>query len=527
MLPGRKYTPEDVVRIAWHRKWVLIAGMVLLTTIAVAGSRQLPDLYRSETLILVIPQRVPESYVRSTVTARIEDRLRSLRQEMLSRSRLERIITEFNLYEDQRETVPMEVLVAQMRANVQVETVRDDAFTVSFVANAPRTAMIVADRLATVVIEENLRDRETLAQGTNRFLESQLEDARQRLILHENRLAEYRRRYSGELPSQLETNLQVIESTQQQIHNLTESINRDRDRRLLLEKSMAEALNAEVPASPRAAAGDDPMAIGEGRAIDQLDQARADLRALELRFKPEHPDVMAKRRVIAELERKVKQEMTAAAQGERPIEQTLTAADLIRRARARGYQAEIAQIDQQISGKEAEMERLRKAMGDYQRRVDAVPGHESELSELMRDYETLQIVYRDLLAKKENSEISADLERQQVGEQFRILDPARLPEKPFSPNRPRIALLASVLGLGLGLGLTAFLEYRDMTLRTEDEIVRTLVLPVLSAIPIMTAVADVRRHRRNVTLTIAAGLVGLIAAAVTVVWQLGLAGGPR
>ena len=132
------------------------------------------------------------------------------------------------------------------------------------------------------------------------------------------------------------------------------------------------------------------------------------------------------------------------------------------------------------------------------RRVEAVPGHESELTDLMRDYDTLQKVYADLLAKKENSQISANLERQQVGEQFQVLDPARLPEQPFSPDRPRIALGGAPSGWCSPFGLIGFLEYRDVTLRTEDEIVRTLVLPVIAAIPMMTAVADVRRRQRAV-----------------------------
>ena len=128
----------------------------------------------------------------------------------------------------------MEVIVEEMRQRVIVDTVREDAFKMSYISEVPRTAMIVTDRLAAMFIEENLRDRGLLADGTNQFLESQLDDARTRLVEHEQKLEEYRRRNSGELPSQLQTNLQVIESTQNQIQNLNESINRDRDRRLVL-----------------------------------------------------------------------------------------------------------------------------------------------------------------------------------------------------------------------------------------------------------------------------------------------------
>lgn len=516
MLPGRQYTPEDIAAVAWRRKWIVVSVVSLVTTAAIALSMQLPDLYRSETLILVVPQRVPESYVRSTVTMRIEDRLRSLRQQILSRSNLERIITDFQLFDADVQKRPMEVIVEEMRQRVIVDTVREDTFQVSYISEVPRTAMIVTDRLAAMFIEENLRDRGLLADGTNEFLESQLDAARKRLVGHEEKLEDYRRRNSGELPSQLQSNLQVIESTQSLIQNLNESINRDRDRRLVMERSLADADNTTPiePGNARSGVLDTP----EVRAIDQLELARGELRDLLLRLKPEHPDVVAKARTIKQLEAKVQGTASNSGAPGRN-EPFLSGSELVRRARARQIQQEMAKLDEQITSKEADMRDLRQRMSDYQRRVDAVPGHESELTGLMRDYDTLQKVYSDLLAKKENSQISANLERQQVGEQFKVIDPARLPEEPFSPNRLRISLIAGALGLFLALGVLGVIEYRDMTLRTEDEIVRTLVLPVIAAIPLMTAIAEARRRQRNRILLGAATAMTVVGLTVAV-WQM-------
>jgi polysaccharide chain length determinant protein (PEP-CTERM system associated) len=516
MLPGRKYTPEDIAAVAWRQKWIVVSLVSLLTTAAIAVSMQLPDLYRSETLILVVPQRVPESYVRSTVTMRIEDRLRSLRQQILSRSNLERIITDFQLFDKDVQKRPMEAIVEEMRQRVTVDTVREDTFQVSYISEVPRTAMIVADRLAAMFIEENLRDRGLLADGTNEFLESQLDGARTRLVEHERKLEEYRRRNSGELPSQLQSNLQVIESTQNQIQNLNESINRDRDSRLVKERSLADADNTTPiePGNARSSVLDTP----EVRAIDQLELARTELRDLLLRLTPEHPDVVAKSRTIKQLEAKLQGPApnSGTPAGNQPY---LTGAELVRRARGRQIQQEMAKLDEQIAGKEADMRELRQRMSDYQRRVDAVPGHESELTGLMRDYDTLQKVYADLLSKKENSQISANLEREQVGEQFKVIDPARLPEQPFSPNRLRISVIAAALGLFLAVAVLGVIEYRDMTLRTEDEIVRTLVLPVIAAIPLMSAIADARRRQRNRMLLGAVTAMTVVGLTVAV-WQM-------
>lgn len=521
MLPGRKYTPEDIVAIVWHRKWLLVAGMLVCTSIAVAVSMRLPNRYRSETLILVIPQRIPESYVRSTVTMRIEDRLRSIEQEILSRSRLERVIAEFDLYAEERKQQPMEVVIEKMRSNVTVDTVRDDAFKVSFTSTVPRTAMIVTERLASMFIDENSKDRSVMAEGTNQFLESQLVDARAQLQDHEKKLEAFRRRNSGELPSQLQTNLQVIQGNQSQIQSLNESINRDRDRRLVLEKQVADALAAPVDGTASA----DAPAAGP---VDQLAKAREELHVLELRLKPEHPDVVAKKRSIADLERAVEQQAAGADPGDQqPAAKPASAAEAVRQARARQFQIEMAKVDRQIASKEADVARLRQAVSDTQRRVDAVPGHESELTDLMRDYETLQKTYSTLLAKKEDSKISANLERQQVSEQFKILDRARLPEKPSSPNRLYIALGAAAFGLALAIGLAGFLEYRDTTLRTEDEILRTLVLPVIAVIPMMHAAADIRRRRRKEIVTAALAAFATVGVVAATLWRLGLLKGIR
>jgi polysaccharide chain length determinant protein (PEP-CTERM system associated) len=530
MLPGRNYTPEEIIRILWFRKWILLAGMITTAAIAFSVSLRIPNQYRSDTLILVIPQRVPESYVHSTVTMRIEDRLRSIQQEILSRSRLEKIIDEFNLYPQLRPIKPLESIVEQMRTNIIVETVRDDAFKVSFTDPVPRTAMIVTDRLASMFIDENSRDRSVMADSTNQFLESQLGDARNRLVAHERKLEEFRRRNSGELPSQLQTNLQVIQGDQNQIQNLSESINRDRDRRLILEKAAADALandNPSLAPDGGGAAAADPAAGSEGRAIEQLDKARNDLQSMELRLKPEHPDIVAKKRQVAELERKVNQESSAERPASAPAAKPVTTAELIRRRRAQQYQPEIDKLDRQIAAKDVEMERLRRSVSDYQHKVDSVPGHESELTDLMRDYETLQKIYSSLLAKKEDSKISANLERQQVSEQFKILDRARIAERPFSPNRLMITAMAAAAGLMVGMAIAGFMEYRTTALRTEDEIVRELVLPVIAAIPIMVTGADIARRRRVMIASVALAVIVLTAMTAVSLLRFGLLKGLR
>ena len=188
MIPGKKYTPEDLLDIAKRRWWLIVLPFLVVSIGTAIYARLLPNLYRSETVILVVPQQIPESYVRATFTTRIEDRLQSIQQQILSRTFLERIILDFDLYARARKTTVMENVVETMRRrDISIETVKGDAFRVAYVSGDPQIAMKVTERLAALFIEENRHDREVLANGTNQFLESQLEDARRRLAEHEKR----------------------------------------------------------------------------------------------------------------------------------------------------------------------------------------------------------------------------------------------------------------------------------------------------------------------------------------------------
>src|SRR5215213_2390708 len=271
------------MRILRRRAGPLLATLALVSGATAAGALLLPDLYRSETLILVVPQRVPESYVKATVTAKIEDRLLSITHQILSRTRLERIIQDFDLYAPARRTGVMETIVEDMRRDITVKVVKGDAFRVAYVGDDPRTVMQVTARLASLFIEENLRDREELAEGTNRFLEAQLAEARRRLIDHEKKLQEYRSRFAGELPSQLPSTLQIIQNNQMQMQSMFESVNRDRDRRLLIERQLRQAENEAESSS---SAPDAPST-----AARQLAASRAALAESETRLTAAHPDV--------------------------------------------------------------------------------------------------------------------------------------------------------------------------------------------------------------------------------------------
>ena len=317
MLPGKKYTPDDYVRIIWRRRWFIAIPLVVVASATMVVSMFLPNRYRASTSILIVPQRVPETVVRPQVDDNLGERLNTIQQQILSRTRLERIVQEFNLYERERERMIMEDVIERMRGDISVNVARPRSrrdevnnFSVSFTTADPRKAMRVTERLASLFVQENLEERENRSEQTDSFLQAQLEEARRRLKEKETLLAEFRRLHTGRLPDQVQSNLQLLQGAQARLHALSEANNRDRDRLALLERQLAE-----MPAVPpgQVSAGPLPRRGGGEQnqattAAQQLEIARGELRALQLRLRPEHPDVGRAKRLIAELEAKAEAE---------------------------------------------------------------------------------------------------------------------------------------------------------------------------------------------------------------------------
>jgi polysaccharide chain length determinant protein (PEP-CTERM system associated) len=496
-------------------------------------------------LIQIVPQQVPESYVRSTVPTRMQDRLPTMTQLVLSRTRLEEMINQFNLYSDLRRRVPMEDVVEQMRKDVSIVPDKGDAFRVGYVGQDPRSVAKIAERLSSLFIEENLRDRSQLAEGTNEFLETQLEDVRRQLTTYEQKLAEYRQHHSGELPSQATSNLQALNGVQMQIQALNEALNRDRDRKLFLERSLAEWTNPDGSATGNetlekrldelakavTTATDASAASSDGAArpssdAQQLAAARQLLTSLELRLKPTHPDIVRLKRTIAELEQREQSADLNKPVSEQPDDPSkgLSSTELEKRTRIIGLQAELQMVDHQISTKESDLSKLQQTAASYQTHLDNIPEREAELSGLTRDYASLQDSYTRLLAKKQESQVAANLERRQIGQQFRLLDPARVPERPISPNRPLLDLIGLGGGLAVGVLLGGLFEFRDASFRTEGDVTSVLSLPVLASIPELLTAADQRRRRFRRKLVGAAAVVAtlLLVVGAVVAWRLGV-----
>ena len=468
-----------------RRKWLILIPFVVISFATVFYAVSLPPIYRSETTILVEPPQVPENYVQSTVTGSVQDRLNTISQQILSRTRLEGVIKELHLYSERLSKSSMEAVVNVMRKNTEIKVVRESrqrgataTFKLAFCGSDPATVQRVAQKLAMLYIEENLRVRENMARGTKDFMEKQLQEIEQDLRQLEEVLREFKQRYMGELPQQLEANLRSLDQLQQQKSSVLDSLRDAEDRQVLLEQQLQE--------TPQYLTG---SGTDQEDLHRQLELKGQQLIELEARYTDLYPDVVRLKREIRDLEKRI-----ASSRQSRRGEVQPESSSVVNPAYTR--------IKGQVDANELNVSNLRDEIGaidwkmkSLQRRVENTPKREQELMILTRDYETIKRSYDSMMERKINAEIAENLEIRQKSEQFRILDPANYPQKPVRPNRLKILAMGLALGLGFGGGLAFVVEFMDRSFRTVEEVKEYFEIPVLGAIPVLATTEEIRRQK--------------------------------
>jgi len=507
MLPGKKYTPEDILKILRRRYWLILVPWAIVAAGTAGVARKLPDMYRSTALIQVVPPQVPDTIIRAVSNVSFQERLQATSQTILSRTRLERVINDFNLYQSERKRQVMEEVVDNMRRDIKILPSGGDSFTVSYFGRNPVIVMKVAERLAAYFKDESQVDGQRRAEGTNAFIESQVEEKERALKAVEDRLTQYKLQHAGELPTQVSANLQALTTIVQNLHSIANQLSADQNTKMTLESNIQMAESQADPGGPLPAGADGAPST----AAQQLAKAKATLAALELNRTAENPVIKQLKEEIKSLERAADDEARRA-----PVSSAgLTPQEQVRQAHLKQWRDQLEQVNKSIAANQAEEKNLRAQAGSYQAKVNNVPIREAEMVVLNRDYETLNNIYKEFVAKREASQASVDLERRQIGEQFTLLDQARVPEKPYSPDRSLINVVGIVAGLGLGLALVALVEYRDTTFKTDYELASVLSLPVLAVVPLMRSAAETRAlFRRRLFLNLGLGSTVMVCLAV-------------
>lgn len=474
----REWVPADYMAML-RRRWVLIAVLTVLgAPLAYGVARILPAKYKSQTLVLVQPPAVSARIVEPVDASDVSQRLASMQQQILSRSRMEPIIRQFGLYSKDLDRVSMDGLVERLQKVIDVSPVQPMAqtrannlpgFFITVTMDNPRTAQQICGMITSMFIEENLRTLQQRSDVTTEFLTQQLGESKKNLDDQDARLAAFKSRHMGSLPDQEQTNLNLLTGLTAQMDAATQALARAQQ-----DKGFAEAMLAEqISAWQSSQTGHNPETLEQ-----QLAALQAQLSDLLGRYTDNHPDVIKTKSDIAQLQKRIAESRAQHDAVDR--DRMRSAVEPLQVAQLR---AQIRTQEQVIAEKSKEQEKIKQQIRIYQDRVQASPVVEEEYKQLTRGYQTALDSYNGLLRKRDDAAMATDLQRQQQGEQFRVLDPANLPDKPSFPDRTLFAVGGLVGGLGLGLGLAFLLEMRDTSLRTERDVEYYLRLPLLIMIP--------------------------------------------
>lgn len=481
--PAQKleFSPLSIARMLWKQKLLISILTVVLCAIAVIVVMKLPAVYQSEALILVDSQKIPEQYVSSTVNTNVQDRLATISQQILSATRLQKIIDTFGLYAKERKSMVQEEIIEKMRKDIAIKLERGwtggqpGAFHIGYQGENPALITQVANQLANLFIDENLRTRERQAEGTSDFIDSQLDDARKRLDQLESKLSAYKVQYNGELPQQESFLTSTLSRLQTELQGNQDAINRMQQNKLMLQNTLniAEAEQTALAARPQQARAADGAPVGSPERAAPAPPKRSELLQQQydaqlLRYQPSYPDMLVLKGEI-ERQKKVEEKEAAAKQvasAPAPVRGTPNGGpaavapppppslDVMHaRERVETLRAQIALADRELATRDADRQQIRRLMAMYQTRIEKLPLREQEMAAVTRDYEISKANYKSLLDKKLSAGMASDMERRQQGERFTLLDPARVPEKPLRPNRPLFGAIGCAVGLLLAFGI--------------------------------------------------------------------------
>jgi polysaccharide chain length determinant protein (PEP-CTERM system associated) len=491
MVQDSQFTFRDAVRVLRKHWWILPLCLIGCLGVAVGLLKILPKEFTSQTLVLVRQPTVPTDVVKPVVTEDLNQRLASMQEQILSRSRLQPVIERFNLFPSDRNRYSMEELIVRLRKLIEVTPVqpmqgtRDNSlpgFHVGVTLATPQLAQQVCTEITSMFLEQNARAREQQAANTTSFLTGQLEDAKAKLDEQDARLAAFKSRNLGSLPEQEQANLGLLSGLNSQLEANNQALGRAQQ-----DKAFNQTmLDQEVANWHASQAGQNPVTLDQ-----ELAALENELVALRAKYTEEYPDVIKLKNHIQDLKKQIAASAARSQeQSSEPGHSLATEPPEIRQLRAR-----VQQEDVSISGLLAQQAKIQEDIRVLQGRIQSSPAVEQQFKELTRNYQTALDFYNDLLKKRENSAMATDLEHQQESEQFRVLDPPSLPSEPSFPKKKFFLGGGLGAGLVLGLGILYLMAIIDKSLHTEKEIEMYLKLPVLASVPVIRK--QVGRNRGN------------------------------
>jgi polysaccharide biosynthesis transport protein len=506
-------------QIALRRRWWFLLTASVISIAAVVVSLQLPNLYMSEATLLVVQQQVPERYVVPNTTSDLDEELQTMTQDVLSRSQLLGIINDLDLYHGVKTRLGEEQAVQLMRKDIELESIQNrnrqdkgpNAFKISYTGSSPEIAREVTDRLTSLFINEDLKTQEQEDTDTTGFLQSQLATAETDLNKKEEALRNFKMQNLGTLPEQQTGNLQILSGLEMQLQNTAAALERANEQRVFLQSLLAQYQTVETDAGPLpGASSSSPVETAKARLAD-LESQRA---ALLGSYSPEYPDVRTIDGEIARTKSLLAQLKTDGSKddGQDASKASMTGGSATTDITTAQMKSQLKENQVEIANDTTLQKQLQEQIGEYQHRLNLTPVREQQLTDLQRAYDLAKKNYDDLFAKKTESALATDLAKNQQGQQFRLIDPANLPSKPLSPDRPKMAVFGLVGGLFAGAVLAFFMEKKDGSFHSEDDVRVQFAVPLVVGLPLSLTKKQKRMRSFRIGLEWLAGTVVVLAA---------------
>lgn len=486
-IPGLEHlTLSGFLHLLRRRIWSIGLSTFAFGILAVAIAHFIPNRYLSTTVIMVDPRKVPDNFVAPTVSTSVSDRMATIRQHVLSSSNLTKVINEMNLYPDLKGRRTQEEIVQIMAKNVDIQVAApssdrgEGTFKLSFQSDNAQLAAKVTNRLASGFIEQNVKAREDEVQGASEFIDRELAEAKQDLQQKEDKIRQIKSQYVADLPESQQMHIQALNTLQLDLRSEEDAINRAQQQKVYFQSQLINEPQVVNLDGSSEKSGLVPLQT-------QLAQEQTQLDTLRTRYGSSHPDVVKKTAEIKDLERRIRE-----ARDENPERRTAKPAG---KARNPVLESQISAIDEEIKTRTKRELDIKKQVDYHQSKLERIPVLEQQLASVTRDYENARDHYKLLMDRKFAADMSSSLENFHKNERFIVLDPAQVPARPYSPNRPLIDAAGLAFGLAFGLVLALGREMLDPTVKTAKETRSTLGIPILAEVPVLMTEKDRRSER--------------------------------
>jgi polysaccharide chain length determinant protein (PEP-CTERM system associated) len=506
----------DSWSIARRRAKVMAATALGIALTVYWIAMALPNKYESYATVLVTPQTVDPTLVAAGVPdSDLNNRLYLMSAEILSRGRLSKIIDDLGLYASESQYMVREQIIDRMRESVGVQPVLTELnqgvkrrnevdeinqFRISFTHRNATTAMQVAQRLSNDFIEQHIGSRITLSQKSLEFIDDELARLAERIREVESRIAEVKNANPGRLPEDMT-------ATQRRLERLMTDM-------AFAQRSLAEAISDE--GFFRSQINNAPIGVGEMTPESRLKTLELQIAEYKARgFTDKHPDVVKTKLEIATLEQAIALGKTENAEGD----------DRILSYSQQSAEAERQRATLRKAAAQGEIERLQAAIDELQMQLAHTPAVAEVLDGLDREYRHLFDSYQDFSNRQLEAMVQAQLERRQLGEQFRVLESAFIAPEASSPNRLLIMILGTFFAVAVGVGVGVLRESVDTSLHSARQLQNAFAIPVLAAIPKILLEADLAALRRSrIRVSLGAAFVicfALVGGAANYLWVNG------